>query len=606
MGLGLSRRRRRVPVPVREVKWVPNREATPLRTLDELLRYKDEPLLCAVEPLSDAIKRGKPGDPRTIFCHDMDNNYKEDRFIYGSDDASAYRFHHWQIIDTFIYYSHHMVTIPPPGWISAAHRHGVKVLGTFILGKDDIKTINIVRGSGLTSQAAAQLANVARAGRFDGWLVSIGCSMDRSCVPFVKGFLKAITSETHKALPGSLVIWYDAVDVDGKAKPHNELNEKNACFLHLCDGIFLNFRWTEEMLTRSAQLAGDRKADVYVGVDVYARNTSYHGGYEMYKAVELVRRCGLSAAVFAAGWVYETQGKKNFVKNQYRLWTFPDDCCSEWRLTKPPLSTSFCQGFGSRVFEDGTPRQIGHLWFNLHKQQLQPRDQGNSLCGTCCSVKLHCDDAYKGGGCLRVLFKPNPNRPDVKPYVRLFGCDFLLGSLLVSYTFKNVSCVGSVTQDIAVLLKARSAAGELEEIYLAMMAGLPEGDNYTVTREITGTPEDDAEETGTYWMTRTVGGRFDAFIFDHRFRRFLLEDQRGADGAILKEIGLHFFYVEGEANVWLLGQLDVRRPPDVEKASPSAKAAEEATASADSSSDDEPERKRLRDEQYGLDAVLAK
>ncbi|KAL1450283.1 hypothetical protein MTO96_028033 [Rhipicephalus appendiculatus] len=568
MGAGISRKKRG-PAPVRE--------------------YKEEPLLCAVEPLLDAIKRGKPGDPRTIFCHDMDGNYKEDRFIYGSDDASAYRFHHWQIIDTFIYYSHYMVTIPPPGWISAAHRHGVKVLGTFILGKDDIKTINIVRGSGLTSQVAAQLANVARAGRFDGWLISIGCKMDRSCIPFVKDLLKAIATETHKAVPGSLVIWYDAVDVDGKTKPQNELNEKNACFLDLCDGIFLNFRWTEEMLMSSAQLAGDRKADVYVGVDVYARNTSYRGGYEMYKAVQLIRRCGLSAAVFAAGWVYETQGKRNFVKNQYRLWSFPDDCCSEWRLTKPPLSTSFCQGLGSRVFEDGQPRKVGRVWFNLQKQQLQPRDQGNTLCSTCCSVKLHLDDAYNGGGCLRVLFKRNPNLPDVKPYVRLFGCDFPLGPLSVSYTFKNVSLIGSVVQDIAVVLKARSAAGEAEEIYLGMTAGLPQGDNYTVDREIVKAPEDDAKEPGTYWITR----------------KYQLEDQRGADGAILEEIGLHLFCVGEEANVWLLGQLDVRRPPGVEEATTSKRAVEEAIASDDSSSDDEPERKRLRDEQYGLDAVVA-
>ncbi|KAH7943252.1 hypothetical protein HPB52_006571 [Rhipicephalus sanguineus] len=504
MGVPMSRKKRG-PAPVREVKWVPDREVAPLRTLDELLKYKEEPLLCVVEPLSEAIERGKPGNPRTIFCHDMDGNYKEDRFVYGSDDASAYRFHHWQIIDTFIYYSHQMVTIPPPGWISAAHRHGVKVLGTFILGKDDIKTINIARGSGLTSQVATQLANVARTGRFDGWLISIGCKMDRSCVPFVKNLLSAVTTETHKAVPGSLVIWYDALDVNGKTKPQNELNEKNACFLDLCDGIFLNFRWTEEMLTSSAQLAGDRKADVYVGIDVYARNTSYRGGYEMYKAVQLVRRCGLSAAVFAAGWVYETQGKRNFAKNQYRLWSFPDNCCSDWRLTKPPLSTSFCQGFGTRVFEDGKLRKLGHMWFNLHKQQLQPRDQGNTLCSTCCSVKLHAEDAYNGGGCLRILFKPNPNQSDVKPYVR----------------------------------------------------------------------------------------------------KYELDDLRGTDGAILDEIGLHFFCIEGEANVWLLGQLDVRRPGDVRQAVPDERASGEASVSEDSSSDDEPERKRLRDEQYGLDAVMA-
>ncbi|KAL3203537.1 hypothetical protein MRX96_011908 [Rhipicephalus microplus] len=217
--------------PTRVVKGAPEDEVTPLKTLDELLGYKKEPLLCAVEPLSAAIKRGKRGEPKTIFCHDMDGNYKEDRFIYGTDEAQGYRFHHWQVIDTFIYYSHHMVTIPPPGWITAAHKHAVKVLGTFILGKDGTKALNTIRFSGLTSQVAVQLANVARVGRFDGWLISIGCKMDPSCISFLEDLLLSITEETHKAVPGSLVIWYDPVDVDGNAKPHNELNEKKCLLL---------------------------------------------------------------------------------------------------------------------------------------------------------------------------------------------------------------------------------------------------------------------------------------------------------------------------------------------------------------------------------------
>ncbi|XP_075725100.1 cytosolic endo-beta-N-acetylglucosaminidase isoform X2 [Rhipicephalus microplus] len=361
--------------------------------------------------------------PQPNLCTVIKQNKCSQRFIHGSEESNLYRFHHWQIIDTFIYYSHYMVTIPPPGWISAAHRHGVKVLGTFILGDGGIKTINIVRGSGLTAQVATQLAKVATVGRFDGWLVSIGCKMDRSCIPFVKNLLRAITSEMHKAVPGSLVIWYDAVDVDGNAKPHNQLNQKNVSFFDQCDGIFLNFQWTEAMLLSSAQFAGNRKADVYVGVDVFGRDTTYPGGFETYKAVQRVRGCGLSAAVFAAAWVYQTQGKRNFAKHNYRLWSFPDSCCADWRLTKPPLSTSFCQGFGSKVFAEGQ-RMFGRVWFNLHKQQLQPRDQGNALCNSCCSVKLHLEEAYNGGGCLRVLFKPNRNDPDIKPYIRfIYGTE---------------------------------------------------------------------------------------------------------------------------------------------------------------------------------------
>ncbi|KAH7942304.1 hypothetical protein HPB49_022822 [Dermacentor silvarum] len=106
--------------------------------------------------------------------------------------------------------------------------------------------------------------------------------LDRSCVPFLKEFLRSVTEETHNAVPGSLVIWYDSVVRDGKFAPQNRLNSKNVVFFDLCDGIFLHYDWTEQMLEMSAWYAPDRKSDVYVGVDVFARGTDYPGGFKTY------------------------------------------------------------------------------------------------------------------------------------------------------------------------------------------------------------------------------------------------------------------------------------------------------------------------------------
>ncbi|KAL1455783.1 hypothetical protein MTO96_043628, partial [Rhipicephalus appendiculatus] len=391
---------------------------------------------------------------------------------------------------------------------------------TFILGEDGTKTINTIRCSGLTSQVAAQLANIARVGRFDGWLISIGCKVDPSWIPFVEDLLTSITEETHKAVPGSLVIWYDAVDVDGNAKPHNELNEKNSCFFDQCDGIFLNFRWTEDLLLNSARVAGDRKADVYAGVDVYARETSYPGGYDMYKAVQLARRCGLSAAVFAAGWVYETQDQKNFAANQCRLWALPEDCRSQWRVTALPLSTTFCQGCGTSLYNQGKVVKPAP-WFDLSKQQLQPKDQGTNLCG--------------GGGWailstlnllhwrrLPLLLHYSPEKAPGStaiPYFRLFGFDLPLGSLCVSYAFKNKKQGSLAGHDVNLIIRS---------------------EKYIVEREIANSAQGDLGLTQGGWLTR----------------KYHVKDSTGS--AVLEEMGISFNCNEDVA--CYIGELVVKRP----------------------------------------------
>ncbi|KAH6928422.1 hypothetical protein HPB50_015526 [Hyalomma asiaticum] len=49
--------------------------------LDHIRDLNERSLLCTVEQLRDAMRSGNPGEPRTIFCHDMDGNYKEDRHV---------------------------------------------------------------------------------------------------------------------------------------------------------------------------------------------------------------------------------------------------------------------------------------------------------------------------------------------------------------------------------------------------------------------------------------------------------------------------------------------------------------------------------------------
>lgn len=62
----------------------------------------------------------------------MKGGYLEDRFVQGANDVTdPYIFTHWTNVDVFVYFSHHFITIPPVGWINAAHVHGVQILGKF-------------------------------------------------------------------------------------------------------------------------------------------------------------------------------------------------------------------------------------------------------------------------------------------------------------------------------------------------------------------------------------------------------------------------------------------------------------------------------------------
>jgi len=71
--------------------------------------------------------RSLPRRPRLLVCHDMAGGYGADAPVQGCTDCDAFRLLHWHAVDVFVYFSHHLVTLPPPGWVAAGHCHGVPV-----------------------------------------------------------------------------------------------------------------------------------------------------------------------------------------------------------------------------------------------------------------------------------------------------------------------------------------------------------------------------------------------------------------------------------------------------------------------------------------------
>lgn len=227
-----------------------------------------------------------------------------------------------------------------------------------------------------------------------------------------------------------------------------------------------------------------------------------------------------------------------------RFWDFPQHCCPEWRVTSLPISTSFCQGYGKRLYDSGEVVAEAP-WFNLSAQQLQPRDQGLSLCNGCASATVYTDESFNGGGCLNLKFTPSEEKGSARGYFRLFGCDLPLGRISVSYTFKPLPGYTTITHDTAIVLKTRDAEGGEHELLLGACPIVPKGSGYNVKRDIDDRDDTRNERDESSWITR----------------RYTVEEPEGASGSgvMLEEVGACF--VNGSvANSCLLGELIVKRP----------------------------------------------
>ncbi|KAK1322047.1 hypothetical protein QJS10_CPA03g01106 [Acorus calamus] len=261
-----------------------------------------------------------PDRPRILVCHDMMGGYVDDKWVQGGSNAEAYGIWHWYLIDVFVYFSHNLVTVPPPCWTNAAHTHGVKVLGTFIVEWDEGKLIaeKLLSTKESAKLYAERLAELADALGFDGWLLNMEVSLDVEKIPILKEFISHLTQTMHSTVPGSLIIWYDSVTKDGDLFYQNELNEYNKPFFDLCDGIFANYSWEEDYPKRSAHVAGERKFDVYMGIDVFGRGTYGGGEWNTHVALDVLKKDDVSAALFAPGWVYESKQGPDFETAQNR------------------------------------------------------------------------------------------------------------------------------------------------------------------------------------------------------------------------------------------------------------------------------------------------
>ncbi len=128
----------------------------------------------SLDPVSPSLR---PPPPLTLLCHDLKGGYLQDRFASGAAGLAdpPYVFGLWSAVDLFVYFSHHFVSPPPLGWISAAHRNGVRAMGTIIteFGRGKGLCREFLADAETRARLVSALVEIAGESGFDGWLVNI-------------------------------------------------------------------------------------------------------------------------------------------------------------------------------------------------------------------------------------------------------------------------------------------------------------------------------------------------------------------------------------------------------------------------------------------------
>ncbi|KAH8416583.1 hypothetical protein KR222_010236, partial [Zaprionus bogoriensis] len=457
-------------------------EAEPLRSNEQLLafqvRSRDIDWQRYVQPLDVAV-RGEAvyldrqadfvsGHRRTqndanrrelLVCHDMMGNYLADRHFLSSEKYDDYRFVHWSGVDYFCYFSHEYVTVPPSGWLNAAHRHGVPVLGTYIVeGNGGCRRLREVLASAESVQrTVAALTRLCRHFLFEGWLVNIECPVRAEHMPNLYYFVEQLREATETQVPHGRVFWYDSVIENGELSWQNELNERNVKFFRASHGTLINYTWNDNSLEASEKSVQREKASpsrVFLGLDVFGRGQV--GRFQSAETLARIAQRGFSAGIFAPAWCYETlqhygynirtsEGDEAlnaaFLARNERWWAR----LWEWLGTHPyralPFYTDFCVGSGRGTFECGARNTAARPFFNLARQSLQPSVPlgGNAQ---------HCfETAYAGGCALRVV--------NYERAFRLFLSDFEvpLGVLLLGYAYRLDAAADAAHHSLDVVLR---------------------------------------------------------------------------------------------------------------------------------------------------------
>lgn len=321
----------------------------------------------------------------------------------GKDSLEGYNFPYWQYIDTLVAWggssAEGLIVNPSGDIIDAAHKNGVRVLGTVFFppleygGKYQWLDEFLVKNPDGSFPMADKLIEVAKDHGFDGWFINQETGNRKTPKALygeqMKEFLAYLQEKKSQDME---IIWYDSMIDDGRVFWQNQLNSYNQNFFSkdnkkVSDGMFLNFWWSEEKfsivdpnnvenrliydvlgdeLKKSAELAkklGRSPYDVYAGIDVQANgyNTETKWDYLFPQN----SKANISLALYCPSWTYDSSNSfQEFLDKEKEFWVKGANSNPNWKgiktyvaektpVTQIPFVTNFSMGNGKGYFING-------------------------------------------------------------------------------------------------------------------------------------------------------------------------------------------------------------------------------------------------------------
>ena len=404
--------------------WSPSSPLTvPENVSTEQLRER------VADPNNHSIQGLNP-DIKVLYCPDWINNWVPEIDVF--EPFNKFFISQWQYIDILVWFHGGGIVIPKGPWVNAAHKNGVKVIGTVMFYPNTPGLTSLLaRDSNDNYLAVPILIEMAEFYGFDGWFFNIEQSSTSANATKMLELMAEYKEQSNESLE---LIWYDAMTESGSVSYQNALNSNNDSFFENSSGLFTNYWWGSTHIGNSvshAQSMGLSEFNIYTGADMWP-GRNHQTAFTDITWLDWICTSGTnnlrtSLGLFAMNFPYEWTDFSNFMNDpndyiscyQTERNIFSGDNLNPFVvedntfkgisnyispktvITDVPFSTSFNTGHGLHFWNEGVLSYTVN-WYDMSQQEILPtwtfyRNLDNQF-----ELEYDFIDAYNGGTSLKM------------------------------------------------------------------------------------------------------------------------------------------------------------------------------------------------------------